>query len=240
ASEGGLQGILEDYMAKYKKIIEDTLFGANVYTFSKTSADAVEQLNTVQIAKLFEEGMSMITYFGHSSATTLEFNLDKPEAYNNNGKYPLFFALGCNVGNFYNFSSSRLTQKQTLSEKFVLTPDKGSIAFIASSHFGIVHYLDIYNTRNYNNLTQNFYHKTLGENLLETIRDIFDLTTEGDYYSRVHSEELILHGDPAIRLNTHAKPDYAIEESMVRVDPAFVSIAETNFKVDASFINIGK
>nr|MBA2500031.1 hypothetical protein [Chitinophagaceae bacterium] len=240
ASEGGLQGILETYMAKYKKIIEDTLFGANVYTFSKTSADAVEQLNTVQIAKLFEEGMSMITYFGHSSATTLEFNLDKPEAYNNNGKYPLFFALGCNVGNFYNFSSLRLQQQETLSEKFVLTPNKGSIAFIASSHFGIVHYLDIYNTRNYHNLTRNFYHETLGENLLETIRDIYDLTTEGDFYSRVHSEELILHGDPAIRLNTHAKPDYAIEEPMVKINPTFVSIAETNFKVDASFINLGK
>ena len=75
---------------------------------------------------------------------------------------------------------------------------------------------------------------------METIRDIFDLTTEGDYYSRVHSEELILHGDPAIRLNTHAKPDYAIEEPMVKVDPSFVSIAETSFKVDASFKNIGK
>ena len=150
-------------MSSYRQIIEDTLFGARVSTFCKTSTNPVEQLGSDAIKHLFEEGISVLTYFGHSSSTTLEFNLDNPEAYNNQGKYPIFFVNGCNAGNFFNYYPQRLQVNETLSEKFVLAKQRGSIAFVASTHFGIVNYLNLFLHHLYTSMANTGYGKTLGE-----------------------------------------------------------------------------
>ena len=240
ASDGNLDALLEGYMKRYGSVIADTSFGGNVHLFSKRSAESATLLHSARLSKLMEEGISLLTYFGHSSASTLDFNLDDPTRYNNYKKYPVMIVMGCNAGNLFNFNTLRFLTKETLSEKFVLAPDKGSIAFIASTHFGIVHYLDIYNTKDYNAISRTMYGKTLGEQMRETITQTFNLTTQLDYYARFQCEQTSLHGDPAIRINAAPKPDYVIEESLVKFSPSFVSIAEKKFKVTAQILNIGK
>ena len=240
ASDPTLGVLLENYMHKYTGIISDTLYGGNVTTFSKSSSDAVQQLSSDQLQGLFSEGISLLTYFGHSSSSTLEFNLDDPANYNNTGKYPVFITLGCNAGNFYNFNTLRLITKETLSEKFILAPEKGTVGFIASTHFGIVHYLDIYNSRVYNAIAKTNYGNTLGEIMVEAIKQVFDLTTQQDFYARFHCEQNTLHGDPALRLNTFSKPDYVIEDPLLKISPSNISVADGHFKLDAKFLNMGK
>ncbi|MBK9937279.1 MAG: hypothetical protein IPP02_02600 [Chitinophagaceae bacterium] len=241
ASEESLGAILTNDMNRYTQIISDTLYGANVNTFSKVSAAPVEQASSTRLQNLFQEGIGLMTYFGHSSATTLEFNLDNPDQYNNGGKYPVTIVMGCNAGNFFNYNTLRFITKETLSEKFVLADQRGSIAFIASTHFGIVHYLDILNTRTYNAASVSKYGKSIGEILIESFSQVFNLTTQNDYYARFHCEQTTIHGDPSIKLDGSTnKPDYVIEDPLVKVSPSFISVAETNFKVDAKFMNIGK
>jgi hypothetical protein len=236
----GLQTRLTSYMSNYNQIISDTLFGGKVTTFSKSSSDAVQQLSNTQLQNLFEEGITLMTYFGHSSSTTLEFNLDNPEGYNNPGKYPMFVGLGCNAGNFFTFNPLRFQTKETLSEKYVLAPDRGTIGFIASTYFGIESYLDIWALRAYQSLSYEDYGKTMGEIMNATIKKVFETYSQEDFYARTNCEQTELHGDPAIRLNPHAKADYVMDDPMVKVSPGFISIAETSFKVEAKFLNIGK
>ncbi|MCX6317390.1 MAG: C25 family cysteine peptidase [Bacteroidetes bacterium] len=241
ASDGSLGAILQADMENYKSIISDTLYGANVNTFSKVSSAPVEPNASERLYHLFEEGIGLMTYFGHSSASSLEFNLDNPDNYNNQGKYPVTITLGCNAGNFYNFNPLRFVLKETLSEKFVLANQRGSIAFVASTHFGIVHYLDIFNTRTYIGASTTQYGKTLGELMRESITQTYNLTTQNDYYARFHCEQTTIHGDPAIRLDVMGdKPDYAIEAPYLKVSPSFISVAETSFKVDAKMFNLSK
>lgn len=241
ASDPALGNILTADMTRYQNIITDTLMGANMNTFSKVSAAPVEQASTERLYGLFEEGIGLMTYFGHSSATTLEFNLDNPDQYNNQGKYPVTIVMGCNAGNFFNYSTLRFLAKETLSEKFVLAPNRGSIAFVASTHFGIVHYLDILNTQTMRAATGHMYGHTIGEIYNESFKNVYNITTENDYYARFHCEQTTLHGDPAIRLDmAYDKPDYVIEDQLVKVSPAFVSVAETSFRVDAKMMNLGK
>jgi hypothetical protein len=237
---GELGDNLTRLMKNYETIIEDTFFGAKVHYLTKTTSSTVEQINNAKLDQLFEEGISLMTYYGHSSATTLEFNLNNPDQYKNQGKYPMFVALGCLGGSFYNFYPARFQATETLAEKFVLAPDRGMIGFIASSHFGIVNYLDIYNTRLYKNISIKDYGKTIGEIMQSTVAQMFEATGQEDFIARATCEETILHGDPAVRLNTHAKPDYVIEESFLKIEPGFVSIADKSFKVTAKFLNIGK
>lgn len=239
-SEPDLKRDINRYYDKYKNIIEDTLFGAKVYTFSKTSSDAVEQISTSIVPQLFKEGISLITYFGHSSSSTLEFNLETPESYQNQGKYPLFIALGCYVGDIFNFNTKRFVDKETLSEKYILAPDRGTIGFVASTHYGIVHYLDIWNTQAYKAITQTHYGKPIGEILKVTANSVFNITSQEDFYARTNIEQTELNGDPALKVNPHAKPDYLIEESFIKIAPEFISIAETSVRVNAKLMNIGK
>ncbi|HEU0065144.1 MAG TPA: C25 family cysteine peptidase, partial [Flavisolibacter sp.] len=238
-SDGLLKTLLDDYMHTYKLIIADTAFGARVVTFSKNSVDEVGTLNSAVLTGLFNEGISLITYFGHSSATTLEFNLDNPANYNNVGKYPLFVGLGCNAGDFFKYNLSRLSSLETISERYVLD-QKGTIGFVASTHFGIVHYLDIWNSKFYNEISNKSYSKSIGEQMKAAAEDVFGFTSQDDFYARCNIEESELQGDPAIHLNTHAKPDYVIEDPMVKISPAFISVSDRSFRINAKLLNIGK
>jgi hypothetical protein len=234
-SEPSTLAEVDDYMNSYRQIITDTLFGGKVTTFTKSSPNSVEQVNSGELDRLFAEGISVLTYFGHSSSNTLEFNLNNPDQYNNPGKYPMFIALGCNAGNF--FGANRA---ETLSERFVLAPQRGSIGFLASSHFGITTYLDIYNRKIYENMGVRHYGEPIGVILQHSVSDVFAATTQADFYARVTCEESILNADPAIRINPHPKPDYAVEDQMVQLNPAFVSVSDPGFRFKAKFMNIGK
>lgn len=240
ASDPYLGVVLCNYMGTYKQIIEDTLFGGNVYTFCKTSASSVETLNSEKIAGLFSEGVSFLTYFGHSSATTLEFNLDNPAAYEYNGRYPIFFVNGCNAGNFFTYYPQRLLVNETLSEKFVLAKQSGSVAFMASTHFGIVNYLNIYLNNLYATIGKKDFGHSLGEINTVALKGLVDATGPYDFYSRMHAEEITLHGDPALRISAQEKPDYVIEESLIKIEPTFISVAADKFRLKVGVANLGK
>ncbi|RYG21735.1 MAG: hypothetical protein EOO07_01845, partial [Chitinophagaceae bacterium] len=240
AGEDPLATILITALKGYERTIEDSLYGADVTMFTKTSTNSVQQLSDADLVNLFNKGLSVITYYGHSSATTLEFNLDEPANYSNQGKYPMFLALGCNAGNTFDYNESRFAQRNYLSDKYVLAPDRGSINFIASSHFGIVHYLDIWNSRAYVNMARTLYGGSIGDIMKKTIEDVYGFTSPDDFFARCNAEETILNGDPAIRLNQQAKPDYAITDTMVKVAPNFISVADQTFRVDISVVNLGK
>ncbi|HEY2720310.1 MAG TPA: C25 family cysteine peptidase, partial [Chitinophagaceae bacterium] len=239
ADDDNLQAILDQLMSNYKGIISDTLFGGNVSSFSKSSPDQVQQLASDELKALFQEGLSVILYFGHSSASTLDFNLDDPSNYNNTGKYPIFIALGCNAGNLYNFDQTRLLIHSTISENFVLTPNKGSVAFLATTSLGIVQYLDIFNSNNYKAISFSKYGRSIGEIMQEAVRQTFNVTSQNDFYARVHCEQISLNGDPALKYNTHSKPDYVIEDPLVKISPSIVSVAQSSFHLDAKMMNLG-
>ena len=240
ASDDNTSEILLGALNGHKRIIEDTLYAGTVHTFTKNSADAVQQVASTRLSNLFKEGIGILTYFGHSSASTLEFNLDNPQNYDNQGKYPVFIVMGCNAGSFYNFNLARFATKETISERFILAKDRGAIAFFASTHLGIVHYLDIYNSRNYKVISGSKYGATLGEIMNEAIKQVYITTTENDFYARFQCEQFSLHGDPALKYYHFEKPDYVIEEPLVKVSPSFIPVSEKYFRINASFMNIGR
>ncbi len=77
--------------------------------------------------------------------------------------------------------------------------------------------------------------------MIESITQVYNLTTQTDYIARLHCEQTTLHGDPALRLDgSTAKPDYVIEDQLLKINPSFISLADTKFNVDAKFMNLGK
>jgi Peptidase family C25 len=228
-----------NHLNQYKFVAQDTLFGARVETFAKSSSGPVQEASSNRIEQLFKEGISFITYFGHSSASTLAFNLSNPETYQNEGKYPFFNVSGCSAGNFFGFDPTRISGSMSLSEKYVFAPKKGSIGFFADSHFGIEPFLDYYNTGLYNEFCRVDYGGTIGDQIKKVIENIANSQQSLDYYTRIHLEELSLQGDPALRINAHSRPDYVIEEQLIKVSPSIITVADKDFSVNVKMLNIG-
>lgn len=228
------------YMNGYKFIAEDTLFGGYVETFTKTSTGAIQQASSQRIQDLFAEGLGFIGYFGHSSANTFEFNLSNPEMYNNPGKYPFFNVSGCSAGNFYIFDPLRLSGNLTLSEKYVLANQRGSIGFLADTHFGVPPFLNQYNTSFYTAFGKTMYGNTVGNQLKKVVADLGGNSLNLDFFTRIHLEEIALHGDPAIRISYFDKPDYVIEDQLIKISPNLITVAENNFNVKIKMLNMGR
>lgn len=231
---------LGSYMDQNKVIAEDTLYGGKVETFRKTSVATIQQASSERITQLFDEGIGFLGYFGHSSATTFEFNISNPENYNNTGKYPFFNVSGCIAGDFYSYDPSRLSTLATLSEKYTFANQKGSIGFLADTHFGIPFALNNFNNRFYKNFSSLMYGSSVGQQLKEVHSFLDGANPAVDYFTRIHLEELNLNGDPAIKINAFPKADYVIEEQSVVVSPNIITVADPSFNVKVNMRNIGK
>lgn len=241
ANDQSLIGQLSGYLNAHEVIIRDTLYGAQVTDFVKSSIPGSEQTATERLKNLMNSGVNLLTYFGHSAATTLAYNLEDPTNYSNFGKYPLFHMMGCNVGDIFIFDQNRVSAISTISEKYLLAKERGSIGMMAGTSFGYVSYLGQYNGELYKLLARTGYGLTIGELMQQTIANYFAASGgQGSVFDRAQCEEYTLNGDPGIRLYQFNKPDYAIEDAMVTVTPGIISVAEPNFSIKAKILNMGK
>jgi hypothetical protein len=128
----------------------------------------------------------------------------------------------------------------SLSEKYVLANQRGSIGFLADTHFGIPQILDPYNVNLYKTVCRTMYGNTIGNQIVRTITNMGGADHNLNFYTRIHLEELTLHGDPAIKVNTFEKPDYVIEDPDVKISPSIISVADANFTIDIKLRNIGR
>ena len=236
-----LQSVIDSYMKSAGAHVQDTSIGAQIYTFNKLSAAAVEQVNSGLLNSLFSEGLGMITYFGHSSANSMEFNLDDPSIFDNQGKYPLFMANGCNAGNFFTYDTLRASAgKRNISENYVLMPNKGSIGFLASTHYGIVNYLNLYTNIFYRRMAREDYQSTIGDLQKNVSHEVIASGGNDDFYNVMTMEQMLLGGDPAIKLYPHPLPDFAVEDPLIRINPNPLSVTNSNFDLKVKYYNLGK
>lgn len=234
-------GDFRNFMYGYKMQLEDSALGMHVETFSKTTNAAVQLISSKRIEELFEEGIGILAYFGHSSANVLEYNLDDPQNYNNPTKYPLFIVSGCTAGNNFVYDTMRMVSgRSTISENFVLSKQRGSIGFMASTHYGIPFYLDEYNTTLYKMMGKDYYGAPIGLQMKKTIENLDGNNPELYFYNRADLEEMNLHGDPALKAQALPKPDYVVEESLIKIDPGFISVSNQKFTVVSKVYNLGK
>ncbi|MBC7587113.1 MAG: hypothetical protein H7178_02045, partial [Chitinophagaceae bacterium] len=236
-----IEPLLISYLNGYKAIIEQPLFGGVVGDFNTmaTGGPATPAV-TDKLKSYFQNGVALLTYFGHSAATQLDYQMDNPYDYNNPNKYPVFLLNGCNAGNFFDYDVSRLSTISSFSEKFVLAQQRGAIGVIASSHFGLTGFLDSYSRGFYQSLTSaTGYNASIGKNMQDAILAL-NFTAYSDFIARMHAEQFLLHGDPALKVYASAEPDFTVEQQTVSINPSIISVSDSKFTLKANFYNIGK
>ncbi|MCB0538178.1 MAG: T9SS type A sorting domain-containing protein [Bacteroidetes bacterium] len=225
------QSTFKNYLLSYENTAKDTLWGVKVESINKNTNVPIQTLASQRITDRINNGVSLITFFGHSYAGGFDINFDDPENYNNEGKYPVVLANGCNAGIIHNSSIS-------LSERFVIQDNKGAIAYLSTTDLSASGSLNIYSSNFYKNLSRSQYATSLGEIVKETVQSVEDCC--GSTMNMMVCQEMTLHGDPAIPFNQYSEPDYDIEEQYVYFTPNNISTSLDSFEIKLGVYNLGK
>ncbi|MFC3880377.1 C25 family cysteine peptidase [Algoriphagus namhaensis] len=201
-----------NFLNGFKNVAEGLYLGGNVSTYRKRSNSVVE---VIDISGDLNEGRSMVTFFGHGAPTIIDIEIgfasDPTLNYQNRGKYPIMLFNGCDYGSAF---SSVYTQ----GEDWVITPRKGATNLMANTSIGVDVYL-----RRYSDL---FYTKAFSDSTLiyRTIGEV-KREAEADFVARYglgalsysHMEQMVMLGDPGVRIFPSAKADYAVLEEEVEI-----------------------
>lgn len=244
ANDPGEDALFTSYLNQYEATIKQPFFGAKVDRFNKTTTGPVTSIYNQQFVDLFATGIGLVTYYGHGSSKLLNYaNLNDPYAFANNRKYPFFLVNGCSVGEFYDYDISRFGLASSIAEKYVFAPQKGAIGFIGSTHFGLTDKLNIYTTGFYSSLAgANGYQQPISKNMTDAIAALKSASGNGfdNHTIRLHAEQTVLCGDPVAMIYASAKPDFAIEQPQVSINPTIISITDASFKLKVNMYNLGK
>jgi len=224
------QNVFRFFLENYEEEIESLDFGAKVTSVFKTSTDPIQLVESIVIDSLIDRGLSLVTFFGHASPNVFEFNLRDPGNYENQGRYPIIVTNGCYVGNLFNPNT------ETLSEEFVLEPNKGAVGFMGPIQFGIAQGMNNYTQRFYENISVNNYDGSVGSNIANSL----NASVTSSIISQLTSEQMIFHGDPSLRLNSQPKPDYLVTDEDITFIPNIITADVDSFDVVVNLFNIGR
>lgn len=228
------QNIIRARLDAMRNIIEAPSYGGYVQSFFKSSTNPIQAAQSAYLDSLINAGVSMITFFGHSSANSFDFNLDHPQNYSNYKKYPLIMALGCYGGTMF-------SQSSLISEDFIFEPQAGAGVFLASSSAAELEAL--------NQFAQQFYHGIGNIHYSEgaakaTKHAIKAMESMSDYHNSARKQMvchyMTYHGDPAYKVSTTSDPDYYIDADLVSHSPSLVTVQMNTFNLELDVYNIGK
>lgn len=223
------KAIIKAYLTGMENTIKSNQFGGIVKAFYNTTSEPVMTSATGEIIQQINNGLSLLTFFGHSSATLLDFNFDDPAAYDNQGKYPVMLSFGCLSGEMYNTSRS-------LGERFIFADKKGMIAFISSPGYGFISSLNILGSNYYSRLGGNMYGQSIGNILKESLKI---LGTSGFHGDLMLGEQTSIQGDPSLVLNPLTGPDYLPDPQSVKISPPLLTTTLDSFQISLDLWNIG-
>ncbi len=194
-----------NFVDNFKNIAEDAFLGARVFTINKND-NSVSQL--FNVSEQVNAGVSLITFYGHSASALTDVEIGNVSndllGYDNKGRYPTILVNGCNAGDIFNTSF-------TFGEDWIFTPDRGALNFMAHSTTGFVNQLRNHTNTFYNTAygDVNFIDKSLGEIVIESNRRFltdFGVTPK----NLAQAQEIVLQGDPAVKLFGASEPDYVV------------------------------
>ncbi len=220
-----LRGILD----RMRTDLESGSFAAEVFSFGKQSNEPVQGSAPERIYELINEGIGLISFLGHSGSTTLDFDIDNLPIYTNRDRYPLFFALGCSVGNIF-------SPLRTLGERFNMVPDKGTILFFSTSGLGYPATLEGYARKLYQEIGRPGNSNSFGKLIQEV--NISNADTPNRLLQET-IEQHVLNGDPSLKPHYAEKPDYVSDVTSVRINPLPITTETDTITCTFDILNIG-
>jgi len=225
----GEQSSIKSRLTTMVNTISDSRMAPNVTSFFKSSSDPLEDSRSAAIFNRINEGLSILSFMGHSSSQTFDFSIDDPANYRNAGKYPFMISLGC-------YSGDAFTEARSISERFIFLRDKGAVAFAASKGVGFISALGSWGTELYGNLGEEDYGEGVGVALQSTIAHF---ANSSNFTLGILLEQFALSGDPAYRLHPRPGSDVVIDPASVSFSPDVVPAQDPFYNIHLTLLNLG-
>lgn len=231
-SDLSLQSYLVNSLNNAETKYRGPFIGGNIFNLKKNTTDPIDQGEYATVNSHYENGINLITFFGHSSPNGFDYNLNNPNLYNANGRFPNFLALGCDVANiFYSISGT------TIGENYLTAENGGSVTMIASNNLGYTNSLNQYLQSLYVQMSDISYGETFGKQYLANVKN---LQLGNSRFLDAQMQGVLFQGDPAIRFAHEPKPDLAVLESTVKTDQQELNTSLDSFKLIIPIYNFGK
>jgi hypothetical protein len=224
------QTLIKNNLLNMQSRLENSKMGSKVTTFFKTSTDQLASATLESITNLINDGVNIITFYGHSAPGTWDFNLEDPAKYTNYNKYPFINSLGCYSGNIFGEKS------ETISERFVKIKDKGAIGFIASGGTASITQLGTFGYEQYSHLGNDNFGKSIGY-ITKVMANKYE---DAKYDTYALYQQMILHCDPAIKLYQFEGPDYTFDYSSIKTVPELINSSTDSISLTFDIYNLGK
>lgn len=227
------QFTFQGYMNAMRQVIEGPQFGAKVTTSAKVDNNPLDPAELSAIMDRIEQGVSLITFFGHAAPTTtgFEINLDEPSNWNNFGRYPIIFTNSCYNGNIYQSGVSK-------SEGFVNSVGTGAIAYMGQLSLGFSSTLYQFSNGFYQSMATQNYGKSIGEHIKSTISSLE--FPGANLFTEVACTQMALNGDPMLKPNWHTKPEIELLEQNVTFSPQELDLTTDSIEVSIELTNLGR
>ncbi len=215
----------------------EVYLGGEISTITKNTTNSVEFIN---VSKEVNEGKSLITFFGHSAPGITDIDIgfvtNPALGYSNAGKYPSFLVNGCLSGDFFE-------DYINWGADWILAKDLGAVGFIAHSSFGFVNALRMYSDKFYETGygDSTYIKKPIGIIQQEAARRYEAITSSSSLHSAT-VQQMVLNGDPAVRLFGTNIPDFETKDENVFASPADenpISSASKSFNLNIITRNFG-
>lgn len=229
------QASFRQFVDLYARKVEQPAMGGRSSVLYRKQNSIVE---LIDISDKVNEGLSMVTIFGHSSIFGADIDIGSPSdptfKYNNSGRYPLIMINGCYAGNVFE-------SNEAINSDWVFTPNKGAVAFLGNTDEGLPDGLHRY-VQEMLSVTFNdtlWFGKPLGMQQREAVRRFLQFQFKGTR-DTILSEQFHLHGDPALLLFAPPAPDYKTSNAEVFVADENVSAGTPRFRIGISASNFGR
>lgn len=220
------------FLNNYKQTIEGADYGGNVVSFFKDNSNPFNPVLAGEVNELLQDGVSLMTFFGHASASGFDQNIDNPENWGNVGKYPMVIGNSCYTGDIFQPGNN------SASEDFVLTPDLGAIGFISYTKLGFSSFLNIYTRELYQQMSPKNYGLPFAQQVKNTIEEIEGNAT--NFILETTVQQMTLHGDPALKLNWHGFPEIDLTPQDVFFEPAQFDLTTDSLEMNVVLTNLGR
>ncbi|OAQ42236.1 hypothetical protein A5893_03740 [Pedobacter psychrophilus] len=192
-----------NYQENLYQISKFEYFGATRSRIYKNVTDPITENQTEKIINETRDGIALLSYLGHGSATGTEIAFGKAVDQLNQAKPTIYLVNGCSTGQCF-------TTINALSEDFILTKDVGAVAWIGTSSEGVASYLMSASAKYH----ENWFNKLYGQSIAKGIKEgLKSFQNANDKLNLAHTRQYIYLGDPYLKFNSPQKPDFNIQNS---------------------------
>lgn len=207
---------LKNMLKNLVPVVTDGPVGGQVTAFAKQQG--IIEVEKVNITPEVNAGVGLITYFGHGSTTVTDLDMgyatDEARAYSNSLRYPMMYFNGCGVGNIFSgrFNpAANTSDRYSLSMDWLLAARRGAIVVVANSFESFVSPSEDYLSQLYHDMFANaeMLNQPIGKIQQAVAQKI--ASEDKGAYATANIHQSLLQGDPALKLVTVDKPDYAVD-----------------------------